>query len=370
MIRGNEAVIRTGMPMSHGHAFQQVANAQDCVIVVRAVGRWATGLLLEDYASKGFHNKAKSCNWGPMAGFVLSDPRLGKGGNQAEQGLAVRNALQHGCSETPLFITDERRRDLEDPLPGGLGRIARVRENAAHERVGSVNEMHYTAVGVAATLPTKFVLRRTMNAPGADGKILWAVLYGPGEVPRRGVADLPVPAAGFPPVMAIVDAACPDDVRRTYRAATTGDYDLWAVFPKIKSFQETGGLADRRMVPGSDRHHVPMSQFKVHEDEHQGNLTPRILAIKNHLNQMVQGAGYRGGDVVHHSDEAGRPNVRDIDFPAVAFIPGQMQAHVANVSDFRELVGVLLWGKHVLSLNPGWQGELGISVTTQGNYVV
>jgi len=29
-----------------------------------------------------------------------------------------------------------------------------------------------------------------------------------------------------------------------------------------------------------------------------------------------------------------------------------------------------LWGKHVLSLNPGWQGELGISVTTQGNYVV
>jgi len=88
MIRGNEAVIRTGMPMSHGHAFQQVANARDCVIVVRAVGRWATGLLLESYASKGFHNKAKSCNWGPMAGFVLVDPRFTKGGNPADQAVA------------------------------------------------------------------------------------------------------------------------------------------------------------------------------------------------------------------------------------------------------------------------------------------
>jgi len=358
MIRGNEAVIRTGMPMSHGHAFQQVANARDCVIVVRAVGRWATGLLLESYASKGFHNKAKSCNWGPMAGFVLVDPRFTKGGNPADQAVAVRTALQHGCGETPLFITEERRRDLEDPVLGGLGRIVRTG--------GTINEMHYTTAGIVGSPAMKFVLRRTMNAPGADGKILWAVLYGPGEVPRRGLADQPLPAAGFPPVMAMVDAACPDDVRRTYRAATTGDYDLWAIFPKRTVFSPGG--ADRRMVPGSDRHHVPMSQFKVHEDEHQGNLTPRILAIKNHLNQMVQGAGYRGGDVVHHSDEAGRPNVRDIDFPAVAFIPGQMQAHVANVSEFGELVGVLLRGNFVLSLNPGWQRELGISVTTQGNY--
>jgi hypothetical protein len=32
------------------------------MIASRAVGKYATGLILEGYASKGFHNKANSCS--------------------------------------------------------------------------------------------------------------------------------------------------------------------------------------------------------------------------------------------------------------------------------------------------------------------
>jgi len=78
MLRGRVAIGETGMPISHGEVFQRVANQTRCVIASRAVGKWATGLLLESYATKGFHNKAKSCPWGPMAGFVMADPRFTK----------------------------------------------------------------------------------------------------------------------------------------------------------------------------------------------------------------------------------------------------------------------------------------------------
>jgi hypothetical protein len=80
MLRGIEACIETGIPETHADAFQEVANREKCMIASRAVGKYATGLILEGYSSKGFHNKAKSCNWGPMAGFVLTDARFTKAG--------------------------------------------------------------------------------------------------------------------------------------------------------------------------------------------------------------------------------------------------------------------------------------------------
>ncbi len=56
---------------------------------------------MESYASKGFHVKSKSCNWGPMAGFVLSDPRFTKTGSEREamegQRKEVQKAIKGGA---------------------------------------------------------------------------------------------------------------------------------------------------------------------------------------------------------------------------------------------------------------------------------
>jgi len=62
ILRGQSACDKTGIPALHADAFQEVADGTDTVIASRAVGIYATGLILEGYASKGFHNKAKSCN--------------------------------------------------------------------------------------------------------------------------------------------------------------------------------------------------------------------------------------------------------------------------------------------------------------------
>lgn len=52
--------------------------------MVRATGPTCLGLLEEGYDTKGYRIHGKSCNWGPMAGFVLRDPRLNKSGTVKE----------------------------------------------------------------------------------------------------------------------------------------------------------------------------------------------------------------------------------------------------------------------------------------------
>jgi hypothetical protein len=52
------------------------------------------------------------------------------------------------------------------------------------------------------------------------------------------------------------------------------------------------------------------------------NITPRIRRIRHLLNDGFQRAGYTGGNMVHHSDEGGRPFVGDVDMPVFAVVPG------------------------------------------------
>ncbi|MBZ5584766.1 MAG: CyaA/EF/ExoY family adenylyl cyclase toxin [Acidobacteriia bacterium] len=349
----------SGMPASHAACFQRVADETGCVISSRSVGPYVTGLLLENYATKGFHNKAKTCNWGPMAGFVLSDPRFTKRGGSREaretQRTDLSKAFDSGAGETPLFITDERRTALET--------MRCIRRSG-----GNINEMQYTAASPSGE-ESLFILRRAFDAPGAEGKQLWAVLYGPREVRLPSSLTAPVRPQGNElfPVMAMVDPDCPALVRRTYRAATTGDYDLFAVFPR--RYAPAG--ADRRSVPGSDRFRVPKGAFAAHEDADLGNITPRIRRIKDLLNVRIRSeAGYRGGDCVHHSDEAGRPGVSSIEFPVIAFVPRHQEPYgIANLRDVRQFL-LLLGFEYYVTFNPGWDRQRGISVTPGGSYEV
>ena len=78
MLRGVLACQRVGFPTSHAAVFQDVATRMNTVISCREVGQVCTGLIEDGYALKGFRVDTKSCNWGPMAGFVCMDPRLNK----------------------------------------------------------------------------------------------------------------------------------------------------------------------------------------------------------------------------------------------------------------------------------------------------
>lgn len=361
LLQGDAAIRHTGTLPAHSDVFQKVANAEKCVISSRAVGIQVTGLLAESYATKGFHNKAKSCKWGPMAGFVLADPRFGKLGEDREDRSGQRTALvkarRSGARETPLYISEARRQDLLKP-PLNAMRLG--------WKVDS--ETHYYFANSPSGRLMLFMLKRTQRAPGAGGKDLWAVHYALTETALTSGLKDQAGSHEYLPVKAMVDPNCPPSVGATYRAATTGDYDLFAVFPKRARFDRGG--QDQRPVPGSDRFRTPIQQFIAHEDLHLGNITPRVKKLMLLINREARLAGYCGGDIVHHSDEAGRPLVNDIDFPFIGWIPGKSQPYaVCNTSEFKEFIALLDFD-YMLNLNPGWLRQLGVMTGTSGAYTV
>lgn len=360
MLTGTEALEATGTLDRHSDVFRTVASNEKCVIASRAVGKHATGLLREGYATKGYHDKAKSCNWGPMAGFVLSDPRFTKRGDSREamegQRRDLFKAFKEGAGEVPVYISEARRKELLKPSLNCM-RLAEEKDYDNH---------YYFANSPSGKL-FLFHLQRMDKVPGAYGKPLWQVQYAYTETAMPGKLKSPSTSEGmaFLPVMAMVDIATKPSVRGTFLSATTGDYDLFAVFPQ-RSLHDRGGQ-DKRMVPGSERFQQPIQQFIAHEDPHKGNITPRIDRVRARINAL---ANHPGGDIVHHSDEAGRPLVKEIDFPFIAWVPGKFAPFaVRNVAEFKEFIQSLEF-KYVLALNPGWFRELGFGVSRGGSYEV
>src|SRR5262249_7140386 len=93
------------------------------IISSRQLGRVCTGLVREGYDTKGFRMKSKSCDFGPMAGFICVDERLHKkgAGYNKKQKEDIDHAL-HGddwdetgnwrASKEQIGLTPARLREL------------------------------------------------------------------------------------------------------------------------------------------------------------------------------------------------------------------------------------------------------------------
>jgi hypothetical protein len=345
MLSGNEAYDLTGIPALHGQVFQAVANATGCMIASRAVGKYATGLILEGYASKGFHNKAKSCNWGPMAGFVLADPRFTKAPEIAKQADALRDAVHHGAKEVPVVISEARRRWL-------------LRSNCMRPSSRSSSTHYYFAASPQGDAML-FVLKARFDVPGAHGALMWSVHYARAEgrvsFTRPDEAQKAAKREDYLPVLAMVDPFWRS--RITITAPRPPATTMFAIFAQAGQYGPD--MYDSRMVAHAQleaniRKRLP----NTGEDEHKGNMTPRIRRIRHLLNAGFVRAGYTGGNMVHHSDEGGRPFVNEVDLPVFAVIPGQAAAYgIESVEDLRAFISVELQGFAPV-FNPGWMKQL------------
>lgn len=69
-----------GFPHYIVYAFLQTAKNTNTIVSSRVPGGVGTDLIDNGHDLKGYHIKAKSCNWGPMAGFICQLPYLNKKG--------------------------------------------------------------------------------------------------------------------------------------------------------------------------------------------------------------------------------------------------------------------------------------------------
>jgi hypothetical protein len=359
LIRGDAAADLVGMPMAHTHAFRAVAMTERCVISSRELGRVCTMLVAEGYDSKGFRIKSKSCNFGPMAGFVCRNPLYSKKGaayaeTQEKDTLKALKDKDHvgwRANVEQICLSEARVQWLRTTVAtGGAMYInARPFANDPNVMVGT-----FTPPGGAKTV---YLLRRELR----NGDRVWALYTTVQPVDTTPVLERTAFDNLSPvPVEALVNPYPAYPVGH-YKNCVTGDYDLFGVWPRVAEYEPRG--EDRRiagMGAGGN------AQIIAWEDQKLGNLSNRVHLVGQLINSRLPAApGAIGGtrEMVHHSDEGGRPFVTEIELPVVAFVPlpnGMIEmVGIDSVAGMRTFVQLCRTIGFQPILNPGWRGVLG-----------
>lgn len=356
-----------GMPDAHAEQFKTVAERQRCVIVCRAVGPTCRQLLEQGYDTKGFRIHGKSCDWGPMAGFVLRDPRLNKAGmgkvdfNRHAHQVSFQDSDGAGwrAGTVPLKIYEARRVWLVEK---GLIRIVRKGERWEG----------------TATHPTGISFDYCLIRDPARADV-WGVYFDTVKNNTRGIAGFRQErgtavvrydtkyGSMYEPMLAVTNPADHRSWRGDdFRNAVTGDYDLMAIWPFVRDYDHDG--EDRRVLGTarafSQAHHIEHVMERNFTTEGQGtkigNITNRIYMVCQVLNSCI--GGTRSGNfgpfpnrnVCWHSDEAARPGVDDLDVPCIAFSPSRSEIGITTIDDFKLFI-TRCQNEHVkVSVAEGW----------------
>lgn len=404
MLKGDPAIVECGFVIAHAKVFSSVANTLEVVIVSRALNPLCTGLLEESYAAKGFHIKAKTCNFGPMAGFVCVEPNFSKKGPDGAKDQQKENEAsvnKHHCGAEHLRISTDRLKALVmqkvvQKLPGGSSTLVHL--EAQKNVPNALKGIKFVAKEAGKNLWALYVDPKSTKAIQTwaivkDGKIV--------EVTEASGDDPGIPIYGLTnPTNVTEFGAQPKD----HKAAVAGDYDLFCVCPRLGSEQAKWTkrpmqlehmplklqldaknfrasvyeplIADLCDLPtkakeklgkalGVDKVDPETLRNKVlelskanklkdfhsaargvlasaKEDPHQGNITALAKMVKAKLNAGIRSTGYQGGYVVMHSDDAGNPFSAEPDYPLMAFVPGDEPWALQNASELEAFYTSLL----------------------------
>lgn len=121
--RSKEAWEKSGLHPDFIKSILDVATRYNVLILIRPNDPDYMSLMTERYSTKSMYTHAKTCSWGPMAGFVCFDPRFHKQSIESPDGMQFQMKslaesfshakLHHRLTKVvPLRITDARLREL------------------------------------------------------------------------------------------------------------------------------------------------------------------------------------------------------------------------------------------------------------------
>ncbi|MDB5246109.1 MAG: hypothetical protein JWQ40_503 [Segetibacter sp.] len=344
-----------GMPTSHKNAFLNVALSQGCIILVRATGPTCLTLLAEGYDTKGYRIHGKSCDWGPMAGFVMRDPRLSKKGragiqfNRESHIEALSDAHDRQgwvASTTPLKISASRIAWLVSK------RYITVVQKAPDRLDGFAQ--HSTGI--------QFYYSLIREPSGLYGVYFDNSQHGKKWIQEKGsqvVYYHPRYGSAYEPMLAMTNPAGHRlHAADHYLNAMTGDYDLFAIWPYVSSYDARLNGEDHRplgTIRGSSQEEKAEMLRRRREFTQggqggkMGNITPRIYMVCAMVNSLL---GNR--QVLKHSDELGRPGVDDVDLPLIAFTPSNSYYGITSITDFENFIIQSETAGFKVTLSNGW----------------
>lgn len=368
----NNALFRKneiGMPDAHAAQFSRICAGQHCVIISRATGPTCRQLLAQGYDTKGFRVHAKSCDWGPMAGFVLRDPRLSKKGlrgltyNSIQHDTSLTDTTRSGwkASTVPLELYSER-----------LKWLLTNKNDLGMSDIMMINSRRYAGVASAhgVKLPYSLLYKRV------GGEKRWAVCVDTKHgtaFKQQGAEDVGLLQGRYQPLLAMTNprnhCSWPEG---DFRNAITGDYDLFALWPRVSDYEHQG--MDKRILGTqqgwSERHNIESNYERHFTQRNQstklGNMTNRLYLVGQLLNSAIGGATcaddagsrtwgpFPKRQVIWHSDEAARPFVNDVDLPVVAFAPSGKEYGITSVSQLKFFISLALRTGFAVNLAEGW----------------
>lgn len=187
--------VQQGFPKSVVDAFLATAQLTNSVVMTRVPGKATTQLIQEEYDLKGFFIKAKSCNWGPMSGFLCRNPAFNKNGSDGidfnrketykyKKKLVEKFKMPNTVAEfqnrafLPLRISDTRKKQFLNEF-----REAPVFNFGPPLRVDASNPK--SILGLAASGDQKanqpagsVIMEFLLNQITEGGQIYWQVYYG------------------------------------------------------------------------------------------------------------------------------------------------------------------------------------------------
>jgi Anthrax toxin LF subunit len=381
---------KTGFYAPHALACQSVAERVNCIILFREPGRMAQGLIAEQYSMKGFRIDTKSCNWGPMSGFVCADPRLTKdsvyearnknwthealSGHIVEKFFGNVKDADWVADVMPIAISEKRKEELTakgviDPKPSKSG-----------EYVGQSRATKGDTVLYWRLVPTG-----NASNPWIKGHKGYYVLCIDKQGPKPFTQQYPT---GVQPILfrgheTILGLINPGTKDRGFKACVTADYDLFAIWQAMgkedrlalqhnvsSALQAKFGNAQAPLPGGVARMENVDQRLQSggHREHHRfGDVSARVMHVKAMLNTALQSTGgYQGGNAIHHNDEAGnfalaKGTLSDC-LPLIGFLPGQRTALVENLGDFKELAEHARGNSFEVKAKQAWLSEAGVAV--------
>ena len=360
------ACSETGFVPAHAEGCGAVAERTNTIILFREPGKMARGLIEENYAMKGFRIDTKSCDWGPMSGFVCVDPRLTKDPKYAipKKNVLWTKQAVHGDIEKKYFGA------VDDPdWKAGIVPIVISQKRIDFlEKDGKITPLPADDgyVGESTATNGAFVFQWRLVA--ADGRphpwlkggvsrghfVLCADNRGEKVLSYPG-AIKPIRFEGYETVLGITNPGTAESLG--FKACVTADYDLLSVWPgpplgvqdplaKLRGPHDAMALqhnlqnqvqhlkhnwTDRLQtdplfpirppdsepvrsttldalpagVPRQINIDARPKQGGNFEHYRYGDISNRILNVKVLLNNTIIGKGYQGGNAVHHNDEVG-----------------------------------------------------------------
>ena len=398
-----------GFPQSHTEAFLTIAQNTQSVISSRTPGEVCEMLLRQGYDAKSFFIKSKSCNWGPMAGFLCLDPMMNKNlmngafSNLKETLHSLRDFYDDSMAdEAPnpdlktaesvqIVFDDERLEWLKLHLKDG--KFEQQNDNTYRYEDASKNldvlllkspignrhlwSLYYdiskfygieaiendeTSLLKAISQSFEAKIKREPDSTKLQKQLetireFWTLMeqrqyLEPKSEQYKSLNNAAY--AHYVPLMGLTNPRQTYSGDESYLNAVTGDYDLYAVWPQVPTEDDHRIMAMRRATKDSD---ITKAEDINKIGKAVGNITSRIFLTAQLLNSVMADPYKPSPNRVYHSDECGRPFVNNAD-EAVFFTPEGNIFRVEGGTDLASVIEHCFVLGYTCFINKGWQDEL------------